>query len=426
MAYQYDIQTSKMDKTSSSCLFACHSLGAVISIFVSTFLIAYIYQFSTDTFDYIFNVGVYELSVYGTFLLTYWAFSYLTDKSNRVWIYRLAQIIRLVFIVSIIFFGRELAQMLYLAGFLYGLCESSYYASYNVLKQEMVSRKVMSKFSVLITISSKTADILIPVTLGALIQISTYEQTSIYVAIIVGLILFLSFFIKSKKPDNSTYSIKNFLKKLKENPDAHKKMSFMYKATIFYGLTTITGTLLNICIMLQFNSSLSLGGITSIIGVVAIIELMLVTKFTKGGKRSWVYWLVTIMPLVSSVLFVIYPSMTTVVIYSLLMTLSKIIFTAFYDVYRNSTLKEAGLYSEIAEHQTIIESVMTMARVASYVIMILVGLLRNLVVYEILLIVFSLSYSAINFCLMLYEKKFIKNAQKVEENSEKTVKNSEN
>ncbi len=408
MAYAYNINNQKKDRLSSNCLFTCHTLGAVISIFVSTFLVAYIYQFSANTFEYIKNVGFYQISVYGTFLLTYWFFSYLTDRTNRVWIYRLAQVIRLVFVIVIIFYGKQLAHLLPLAGFIYGLSEACYYGSYNVLKQEMVSRKSMSKFSVLTAISSKGMEIIIPVTLGALIQISTYEQTSIYVAAILGLIIILTFFIRAQKPNGSNFDLKGYIKKLKVKNEPNRKIKFVYKATLVYGLTTITSNLLTICIMLQFHKTLSLGSITSIIGAIAIIEIMLVTRFTKASKRDWLYIIVILLPLFSSMLFAIYPSIYTVIVYNLLMAVSKIIFSAIYDIYRNSTLKESGLYSEIAEHQTVVESLMTVTRVLSYAVLILVGLLKNLIVFKILLVVFSLSYSGVNFSLMLYERKFLR------------------
>jgi hypothetical protein len=408
MGYTYDINNSKMDKTSSNCLFACHTLGSVISVFVSTFLVAHIYEFSSDTFDYITNVGIYQICVYSTFLLTYWLFSYATDNSNRIWIYRLAQIVRLVFVITIIFFGQNLAHLLPLAGFIFGLSEACYYSSYNVLKQEMVSRKTMTQFSTFITISCKTMDAILPITLGALIQASTYQQTSIYVAVVLGIIIFLSLWIKAKKPDGSEYSLKKYFNKLKEHPNAEKKIKFIYKATVVYGCTTITGNLLNICIMLQFGSSLSLGSITSIIGAIAVVELFLVTKFTKPAKREFIFYPVILFPLISSIIFVVYPSVVTVIVYNLLMAVSKIIFSAIFDIYRNGTLKEAGLYSEIAEHQTIIESTYAIVRVFTYGLMIAVGALKNLVVFKILLVVFSLSYSGVNICLLLYERKFMR------------------
>lgn len=408
MGYTYDINTAKKDNISGNCLFACHTIGTVISCFISTFLVAYIYQFSNGTFDYVYKVGIYNLCVYVTFLVSYPLFSFITDKTNRVWVYRAAQIIRLAFIISIIFYGKQLARLLPVAGLIYGLSEACYYASYNVLKQEMVSRTKMTRFAVLSSVAGKIMNIITPITLGALIQVSTYEQTSIYVAVILGIIVFLSFWIRARKPDGSSFSVKRYFAKLKENPQARQKIMFMYKTVLIYGFTTITATLVNVCIMLQFNSTLSLGSIASIIEIIGIVQLLLLVKFTKPGKRSWVYAICMFLPLISSLLFVIAPSKTTVIIYNVLMSLSSVLYGATLDIYRNATLKEAGLYSEIAEHQTVFECLLTVTRVISITILILVSLTQKLVLFYILLVVFSLSYSAINICMLIYEKKFCK------------------
>ena len=414
MGFTYNINNQKKDKSSGHFLFICHPLGSIITTFISTFLVAYISEFSKnaagtiDTFKYVYNVGIYYLCVYATFLATYWIFSWLTDITNRVWIYRASQLVRLAFLLLVIFDGANLARMLPLAGFLYGLSESCYYGSYNVLKQEMVSRKVMSKYSILITIASKSMDIIVPVTLGAIISASDYKQASIYVAAVLAIITMLSFGIKAKKPEGSRYSLKEYFQKLKQHPKARERIMFIYKTSVVYGFTKITNNLLTICIMLQFGSSLSLGSITSIIGAITIVEIMLATKLTKPSKRNWLYIAVVAMPLISSVLYVITASYVTVIIYNLLMAISKIIFSAFFDVYRNSTLKEAGLYSEISEHQTVVESLLSISRVLSFAILILVGMLKSLLVFQILLVVFSLSYSGVNFGLMLYENKFLK------------------
>lgn len=408
MGYSYDINSSKKDKSSGNFLFICHPLGVVATTFVSTFMVAYIYGFSKDIFDYVFNVGLYYISVYATFLLTYWFFSYITDKTNRVWVYRFSQFIMLVFVILIVFFGDKLSQYLLFAGFLYGLSQSCYYASFNVLKQEMVSRKIMTKFSVFITVASRLMEIIVPISLGALINASSYEYASIYVAAALGIIVLLSFGIKSKKPEGSDFSLKKYFKKLKTCPDVVKKVKHIYITSFIFGFTTITGNLLNICVMLQFGSSLSLGSIVSIIGAITILELMLVFRFTKPAKRNWIFVISMILPIISSVLFVCNSSFATVIIFNLLMGISQIIFNAFFDIYKHGILKEAGFYGEIAEHHTVAESLLCMSRVLSFAIMIFVGLLKNLLVFQILLVVFSVSYSVTTLCIWMYENKFLK------------------
>lgn len=425
--YSYDINHKTIDKTSSKNLFACHTLLRVTSIFSSTFLVAYIYSFSLDTFDYINRVCVYYLSIHIAFLLSYWLFALITDKTNRIWVYRVSLILRMVFVIIIVFFGKNMANLLVLSGALYGISDACYYASFNVLKQEMVSRKTMGSFATWLIVSQKGVDILAPITLGALIEVSTYFETSIYISVIVGVMLVLSMFIKAQKPKDSDYSLKDYCKKLKncENKEVRDKMKFLYISAFIYGFTSIVGVLLDVCVMLQLGSTLSLGSITSAIGVFTIFEMLFLNKCTKPGKRDWMFYVLMIMPLVVSIVFAIWASSFTVVLYNFGITVTKVVNSTVYDIYRNSNLKEAGLYSEISEHQTIIESIFSISRILSYIILFIVGLTKNLVVFKVSLVVLSFSFTCTLFCLMLYERRYVKDKSKPKEQSIENEKYSE-
>ena len=96
MAFEYDIKKSQTDLVSTRSLFWCQILHKIINIFTNTFLSAYLYKLSTDMFDYITNVGIYNLSIYITYFLAYGLFAFMVDNSNRVWIYRLSFFMRIV------------------------------------------------------------------------------------------------------------------------------------------------------------------------------------------------------------------------------------------------------------------------------------------------------------------------------------------
>lgn len=406
--FVYDINHKNIDKGSARNLQICHTLFYGTTFFNTTFLDAYIYSFATDIFNYVMRVGIFYLALYGTFLLTYWLFSLITDKTDRIWLYRISILFRFGFILFIVFYGKSLANTLILAGVLNGLCDSMYYASFNVLKQEMVSRKNMKEFATLSAILKQLTSVVTPMLLGTLIQVSSFLQTSIYIAVIIAIMIVLSFFIKAKKPLNSDFSLKQYFKKLGQDEEVKKKMKFIYLIALTDGFMTVVGTLLNVCIMLQFGSSFSLGAITSIIGLCSIIQLFLFNKFTKPNKRNWLFYLMIIVPFIVSLIFVIWPSMTTIVIYYVGIASSKIMFNTLFDIYRNQNLKEAGLFSEIAEHQTVVESMFCIARTISFSILILVGLAKSSLVFEITFILFSCSYSVTALLVWIYEKKYIK------------------
>lgn len=82
MGFSYDIKTSKKDKLSSNCLMACHKISAVIDLFLSTFLVAYIYSLSSDIHKYVYNVALYLIVTYASLCIVYYLLGYLLEKQT--------------------------------------------------------------------------------------------------------------------------------------------------------------------------------------------------------------------------------------------------------------------------------------------------------------------------------------------------------
>lgn len=76
MGYVYDINHTSNDKKSRNCLFATHGMMSVITLFVSTFLVAHIYSFNGNIYDYIFNVGLFNMVSYATIVIFGFLFGY--------------------------------------------------------------------------------------------------------------------------------------------------------------------------------------------------------------------------------------------------------------------------------------------------------------------------------------------------------------
>lgn len=404
MSYTYDITTSKKDNRSTVCLTICHLLFTVIQLFLSTFLIAHIYSLTDNLISYTINVSIYQISHYIVMAISYFLFSVIVDKTNRIGIYRLGNIINTVLVVITVFYGKDLAKIIVLAGALNGLARGAYYASYNVLKQEMVSRKSMKNFAVAIMVLTKVVNIICPILLGMLIDISTFSMVAIYVLIICLVLIIISFFIKAKRPKDSNFKVMEYIKRLKENEPLKKKMKKIYLISFFQGAITVLTTLLSISVMTHFGSNFSLGALTSVFAVVSIILLFLFNRFSKKGKRNWYYILNSISVVVSVVIFAIFPNITTLIIYHLFIAVSETIIGTVYDLYRNKNLKEAGFYQDIAEHQFVVETMFRLMQIPSYGLLILICLFNNFVLLQVALVVFVCLYSITSILLMYYEK----------------------
>ena len=71
------------------------------------------------------------------------------------------------------------------------------------------------------------------------------------------------------------------------------------------------------------------------------------------------------------------------------------------------------MYSEITEHQALVEILLCVTRVITHGLVLLLALLQSLILFKIILCISVLSYSGIIIFLLVYEKKFIKNKQEV-------------
>lgn len=416
--FVYEKKEKTSDVQPRNCLICCNTILTFINLFISTFFISYIHKFNSNIYDYIFNVGLFEMVRYVAFILIYYISSFIVDKTNRVGVFRVSICIKMLLVISFVFYGEILAKHVFIAGIMLGLSNGLYYASYNVLKQEMVSKSKMKTFSTTMLICSKSVSIVGPILLGTLIDFTSYSIVAIIVFIVCLVQFLVSFGIKSVRPQGSNYSISNYIKKLGKNPEVKKKIQLIYVACGLYGSVTLLGTLVNVCIILEYGSNMSLGMLTSIISIVSIIALFLFNKCTKAGNRKTILVILCLILCGCSTLFAFMINKISLIIYNIGYAASIIVIEYLLDVYRNSTLKEAGLYSEISEHQTFVEVLLGISRIFCYLIMMGVGLLHNEFAFNILFIFTAIMASMIFVVFLVFEQKYI-SKNKIDNNEKK-------
>ena len=408
MTYTYDLKNSHHDNKASIGLYICNTINTINELFLSTFLIAYIYSFSTDIFDYIFKVTYYEIVTYVVMFISYYISSKIVNRTNRISVYRFSIFIWAVFVVFAVFYGEKIAQMIWLAGILCGLARGVYWSSFNVLKQEMIGKSSMSKFSTFSMILQKTINVVFPVTLGALIDVVSYSNAALVVLAFCLVQIVVSFMVKSKLPTNSDFNLKAYFKRLKEKTELNKRLKFLYAACFVYGTNNAVSTLVNIYIMVMFGTNTSLGTITSFIAVAVIIMTYLVGRFSKEGKRTPLYLSMAIIGALSVVLYLIMPDKWSIVLVNFILSIGAAVFKLMFDMYRNKYLKEYGRYDDIAEHQGVIESILQICRVVSYSLIMLVSFAKSMLLINITFAFFAALFISNLIIFLIFEKKFAK------------------
>ncbi len=398
MAYTYspsNISAKQRMNMSTWALQLAHIIEGLTCIFASTFMVSFIISINADA---PLSVSVNQIAQYyiafylflglGSFLM-----SYLVDRSNRVWYYRLGVFLVGGFIVLIIFLGKDIAKMAFLAGSLYGIALGIYYASYNVMKIEMVPRAHADKFIVVYQVLNKSCNMIFPILLGLLIDNSTFVTVSFYVLAFVAIQLILTIFIKSKRPENSSFEPIKYIKTLvKDKSYDIKRIKNFYPVIFSYGLTTIGSTIVSLLTVYTFKTNLNLGLFTALFSFTSFMALLLFKRFTKEGHRKVLYIIFSIISILASVIVAIIIEKWSYLIFNGCISLVHCITAYTSDYQRTVILKKTGQYDNIAEHQVLTEIVINLARVITFVILLVLSLTLDMLGLKIAIIALSICY----------------------------------
>ncbi len=400
----------KLFSTTNYMQLSAHTLYYIISVFVTTFLVSHIYSISDN---YMVSIGLFYVGNYLAMGIFYLLFSLIIDRTNRVVFYRIALIIKAIFIFMLIFWGEKLASLVFAAGALYGFSEACYWMSYNLMKNELVRKSSTRTYSMLQSCLEKFINIVVPVTLGKIIDSNSFKTSSIIMAVVVIIQLIFSMFIKSKRPEGSSFSFKELQNAMKTMGERGKLIKYMLIFSFVYGFTSCISQIETIVIMIGFNSNLSLGVVTSIGAAISILFILLINKLTPG-KRDWIYFL-NMMPLIAAIICSIIFNNITITIFALLYKVLQHSYTVTFDASRNILLKKLNLYGSIAEFQCAIECILATTRVISYAIMAVLGWIGAsfgttglFVTAKVFLIISVVAMSVTSISYMFLEKKLVK------------------
>ncbi|MBQ8451987.1 MAG: MFS transporter [Clostridia bacterium] len=403
---------NRLSKTNIA-LMTTHGLNNIISIFVGTFLVSYIYSISEN---YVLNVGLFYMSNYLVMGVVMYFVSVMIDRTNRVSLYRIAVLIRTVFIVIVLFTGRQLAGLVILAGALYGISEAFYWGSYNLMKNELVRRSLMPKFASYQKVMTKVGDFAIPLILGKIIDADSFKSSAIIILIVVILELISTMFIISQKPDGSSFDIKGFCRNVKGLGEKKYFVNTVLILTCFVGAVSAISVLNTIITMLTYGSNFSLGIFTSIFSVASLVYFVVISKFTKTGKRKVLFLITAFVPMIASIVLMIYLNQITTAIFNGLYSILSVTYDHTYDIHRNAVMKNFNMYDDIAEFQCTIEVIMEFVRAVIFGLMAIIGALGAgfgsggmIIALKVILGVSVLAYVFANFILMKYEDKLVEN-----------------
>lgn len=405
-------QKSKKMPFTNHALLVTHGCNNAVSVFVTTFLVSYIYEISNN---YVLNIALFYVANYLFLGIMNFLISYLVDKSNRVGFYRVAIVLRAVFILCVVFMGEKLASLVILAGVLHGTADAFYWASMNVMKNELISARFMKKFSTLQISIEKIVNFILPIVLGTLIDSASFEASAYIVLIIAVFQMVMSFFIKSNRPAGSRFDFKGFLADVRDMGEKKKVIQLCWMAAALFGVLTVETTINTILVMMTMKTNFALGLVTGIFSAASVVALVLIRKYVKTGKRTWIYVVCSVLPIISALIVVFVTKSWSIVVHTFVFTVANTIYSYLFDLYRNVIIKKFGFYNDIAEYQCSVSLFIEFSRVATFVVMAFIGLICAsfgmsgiLLGLKIFFFVSILAFPLINLVLYKFEKNLIK------------------
>lgn len=380
----------KVKKTQRTLL-AINALKIVLTIFTTTFFTSYIVALTPDNIlgQGVLNIGIFYLSQFVVYMIVYFVLSKFVAKSNRVSYLRLGILVNGILLVALIFFGNEISKWLPLAGGLIGIADAFYNSSYLVMKNELVRRKNINFFNISSSVITNLINVVVPILLGYLIDVSTFSHIAIYVVVIVVVQFGISFLISSQRPPKSDFKLSAFFSYLKQDQRAKKSIKWTYLNAIFAGFKNTYKVIIVILTIYIFKTNLNLGILTSIFSITTTILLVIFKKFEYHPKMNKlvVYMIVGFFPVLACLGFVFLQEKISLIVLNLALTIA-IQFSEYgSNCERDAIIKNLNKYEFIAQHQFMCEALMCASRVFSYIIFIVVGLFADITFFTILLII---------------------------------------
>lgn len=387
----------------TNLLLVINTIRKIIDIFLGPFLTAYLFKVAVE------NIKI--ISMYN--ILSYIAISVVTLIIGRILknkyqmqIFRIGMISNFIQLAILIILGDNVVNYIWIMAIVAGFSMGTWSFPLNLFSSKLVSNDEKKDFIVYKTILNNLVKVLIPFLLGSIISIKNFETTTIIIFILSFIQILLSFKMKFKIQNNKESKKLDIIKEVNHIKNNIKLQRF-YKMKFFKGMAYegALDTAVTLLIIMSFNSDFSLGVITSIISLLAMLSSYVYKKFKNQEKMKLLIIVSYVIILISSIVLVFITNRYTIVGYNLIFAF----FLHFIMVSEEvQTLKFTNSDvindSNRVETYVLLEMFLNIGRIISYILLFVVGIYNNLYLLEILIIFLVISIGVETINLIKFNK----------------------
>lgn len=374
-------------KKESNIIIIINALRKIIEIFSGPFLTTYFIKTSLES---ILDISIYNVFSYIVLAITCLIVGYIIKNKFRMAAFRAGVIINFIYILTIIILKERIIQHLWLLAILYGLFSGLYFMPFNLILGNKIKNEDRTGYEVKKEMISSIINIVIPIVLGSIITVTNYILTAVIILILSLIQIILSFVLKPLEESGEKFNMKGMIQVVKKNKDIKRMMLAEYLTGISVNNSALA-TIATILIYNAFQTDLNLGIITSISYILQLIVIYLYGKRYKEKSDKNIIILLSIIPMITLGMFLLYPNAVTVIIYNLYFT----IFVNLIGIIRSVRLYNISNSGEInrsnqEEFWSIREVCLNLGRATGFVILLVAGITANSAVLNIVMIMLTM------------------------------------
>lgn len=376
------------NKREENVLIAINACTKIISLFLGPFLIAYFIKISLNSMFYLSIYNIYNFVVLGISGLV---IGIIIKKSFKIGMFRLGIILNFIYILAILLLRENILNHLFLISLLYGVSQGSYWLPLNIFISVKIANNNRTSYEVKKKLISTIISVVAPLFLGTIITTVNYQLAAILMLVISLIQIILSFFITSLPESDEHFRLFKVFKELIRNSEYRKMMmiEFLKGTNLSDGSL---GIIVTVLIFNSFKTDLNLGVITSITSIITILGSYLYGRLYKNNRNdSKIIIISALIPVLSMLLLLFKTTNETLLIYNFCYVVFTNLLALIIDIRLFNISNSKIINKNYTEFWVIRELVLNMGRIFSFILLLIVCMINNLLYLNYLLILLTLT-----------------------------------
>lgn len=362
-------------KSANSLLFT-FLINSIVDLFIYTFFTAHMLILTDNDICFI---AQFYMIVYAMVAITFFAMAPLAKKLKHINVLRIGAVLKGLFILLVVILGTSIIKHYIWLAIIYGVIEGIFWSGGNTIKSLVVpSEKIKALISV-VSINARLVGIICPVVFGVSIDAMSFNTLAIIILVFITMQIISTFFIKQITEMEGKSHFKQYFCELKNNPQT-QFIKKSYLIIFFRGLQYFVPTFITYLIIYVLKTNTSLGILTTVASIVAIIILIIFNTIKKADTNIWIYLIFTVLEAVSLLLSIIFMMPIFIIIFQVVYTSTKSTVDSMSEALRGSTVRDAKLDQYMTESIAVGEMFLNVGRVIGFFALFILGLVNSLAI----------------------------------------------